>query len=91
MDRFLDLCVSSLRRGHANLLCIVPNFVNVFGFPLGHRLAFDSCIYTTYHIAPHSTGTRILLHRCRFEGCVQLFQGVVKLYRFLGYASTVHG
>jgi len=21
---FLDLCVSSLRRGHANLLCIVP-------------------------------------------------------------------
>jgi len=22
---FLDLCVSSLRRGHANLLCIVPN------------------------------------------------------------------
>nr|DAD42914.1 TPA_asm: hypothetical protein HUJ06_001144 [Nelumbo nucifera] len=24
---FLDLCVSSLRRGHANLLCIVPNFV----------------------------------------------------------------
>ncbi len=37
MDRFLDLCVSSLRRGHANLLCIVPNFVNVFGFPLGQR------------------------------------------------------
>ena len=23
-DTFLDLCVSSLRRGHANLLCIVP-------------------------------------------------------------------
>jgi hypothetical protein len=21
---FLDLCVSSLRRGHANLLCIIP-------------------------------------------------------------------
>ena len=39
MDRFLDLCVSSLRRGHANLLCIVPNFVNVFGFPLGQYLA----------------------------------------------------
>ena len=37
MDRFLDLCVSSLRRGHANLLCIVPNFVNVFGFPLGQE------------------------------------------------------
>ena len=39
MDRFLEICVSSLRRGHANLLCIVPNFVNVFGFPLGHWLA----------------------------------------------------
>jgi hypothetical protein len=24
----LDLCVSSLRRGHANLLCIVPSLVN---------------------------------------------------------------
>ncbi len=26
---FLDLCVSSLRRGHANLLCIVPILSNV--------------------------------------------------------------
>ena len=25
---FLDLCVSSLRRGHANLLCIVPIFTD---------------------------------------------------------------
>ena len=24
----LDLCVSSLRRGHANLLCIVPNLTD---------------------------------------------------------------
>ena len=24
MSTLLDLCVSSLRRGHANLLCIVP-------------------------------------------------------------------
>jgi hypothetical protein len=24
LDTLLDLCVSSLRRGHANLLCIVP-------------------------------------------------------------------
>ena len=24
LEPFLDLCVSSLRRGHANLLCIVP-------------------------------------------------------------------
>jgi hypothetical protein len=23
-DTLLDMCVSSLRRGHANLLCIVP-------------------------------------------------------------------
>ena len=44
---FLDLCVSSLRRGHANLLCIVPilsdvpegtmltaglRYINVLGF-----------------------------------------------------------
>ncbi|KAG5583100.1 hypothetical protein H5410_053727, partial [Solanum commersonii] len=40
---FLDLCVSSLRRGHANLLCIVPilsdvpegtNFIAALGFLL---------------------------------------------------------
>ena len=26
---FLDICVSSLRRGHANLLCIVPILTDV--------------------------------------------------------------
>ena len=26
---FLDLCVSSLRRGHANLLCIVPILTDI--------------------------------------------------------------
>jgi hypothetical protein len=26
---FLDLCVSSLREGHANLLCIVPILTDV--------------------------------------------------------------
>ena len=30
--RIVDLCVSSLRRGHANLLCIVPILSDVF-FP----------------------------------------------------------
>ena len=28
-DTLLDLCVSSLRRGHANLLCIVPILTDV--------------------------------------------------------------
>ena len=28
---FLDLCVSSLREGHANLLCIVSNLTDVAG------------------------------------------------------------
>ena len=27
-ETILDLCVSSLRRGHANLLCIVPIFTD---------------------------------------------------------------
>ena len=49
MDRFLDLCVSSLRRGHANLLCIVPNFVNVFGFPLGREGA-NSLLYVLHRV-----------------------------------------
>ena len=29
LDTLPDLCVSSLRRGHANLLCIVPNLSDV--------------------------------------------------------------
>ena len=29
VEPFLDLCVSSLRRGHANLLCIVPILTDV--------------------------------------------------------------
>ncbi len=28
-DPFLDTCVSSLREGHANLLCIVPILTDV--------------------------------------------------------------
>ena len=27
-DSLLDMCVSSLRRGHANLLCIVPSLMD---------------------------------------------------------------
>lgn len=37
----LDLCVSSLRRGHANLLCIVPIFADDHrsgSYPFGVRL-----------------------------------------------------
>ena len=51
MVRFLEVCVSSLRRGHANLLCIVPNFVNVFGFPLGRVLGESADMYTSDVIA----------------------------------------
>ena len=29
LEPFLDLCVSSLREGHANLLCIVPILTGV--------------------------------------------------------------
>jgi len=29
LEKFLDLCVSSLREGHASLLCIVPIVTDV--------------------------------------------------------------
>ena len=48
MDRFLDLCVSSLRRGHANLLCIVPNFVNVFRVSPRTKVSLIVLIYIPY-------------------------------------------
>ena len=44
---FLDLCVSSLRRGHANLLCIVPILSDVpEGTDKGLRFAYlnTSCV-----------------------------------------------
>ncbi|GJT14086.1 hypothetical protein Tco_0861128 [Tanacetum coccineum] len=39
---FLDLCVSSLRRGHANLLCIVPILSDV---PEGTRVGTPCPLY----------------------------------------------
>ena len=41
LEPFLDLCVSSLRRGHANLLCIVPILSDV---PEGTMLAAALCL-----------------------------------------------
>ena len=35
LGTLLDLCVSSLRRGHANLLCIVPILWDDHRIPLG--------------------------------------------------------
>jgi hypothetical protein len=43
LEPFLDLCVSSLRRGHANLLCIVPILSD---FVRRHIIFHSSCIYT---------------------------------------------
>ena len=37
MVTLLDLCVSSLRRGHANLLCIVPILTGVIQQPVNGR------------------------------------------------------
>ena len=37
---FLDLCVSSLRRGHANLLCIVPILSDVSEETTNHVVSF---------------------------------------------------
>ena len=43
---FLDLCVSSLRRGHANLLCIVPILSDV---PEGTMGACRVLVYICFH------------------------------------------
>ena len=45
---FLDLCVSSLRRGHANLLCIVPILSDVPEGTLYCNAVFEyKCFYIT--------------------------------------------
>ena len=44
---FLDLCVSSLRRGHANLLCIVPILSDVSeGTSCLLRVVYKCCHFT---------------------------------------------
>ena len=43
---FLDLCVSSLRRGHANLLCIVPILSDV---PEGTVVICCVFVYVCFH------------------------------------------
>ena len=58
---FLDLCVSSLRRGHANLLCIVPILSDV---PEGTKLACFSL--SSYTIRPQ-------LYLCMWDGMSALF------------------
>ena len=56
----LDLCVSSLRRGHANLLCIVPILVYILPKQVHHVLA-----KMTVHIGinPESIEVRDSGHR----------------------------
>ena len=44
----LDLCVSSLRRGHANLLCIVPILAD--DLFRGSNFEFPKSIYTAKHL-----------------------------------------
>ena len=53
---FLDLCVSSLRRGHANLLCIVPILSDVPEGTISTRclwyiniLGFNDCPMWVFH------------------------------------------
>ena len=43
VDTILDFCVSSLRRGHANLLCIVPILTD--DLRRGSRLSKPSWVY----------------------------------------------
>ena len=48
VDTLLDLCVSSLRRGHANLLCIVPILTDVLFRGSVHTKTV--CIFKQVHV-----------------------------------------
>ena len=52
---FLDLCVSSLRRGHANLLCIVPILSDV---PKDELLCFASRYKLIFTVVTQQCGMR---------------------------------
>ena len=52
LEPFLDLCVSSLRRGHANLLCIVPILSDV----RRHDIGQTTHIYTVFSPRIYSYG-----------------------------------
>ena len=54
----LDLCVSSLRRGHANLLCIVPILTDVHEVNntlegVAYMKAFINFVFGLWVIAAH--------------------------------------
>jgi hypothetical protein len=53
---FLDLCVSSLRRGHANLLCIVPILSDV---PKDDPLCSASRYKLIFTVVTQRCGTRL--------------------------------
>ena len=48
VDTLLDLCVSSLRRGHANLLCIVPILTDVLF--RGSVKTQTFCVFKQVHV-----------------------------------------
>ena len=49
MFTLLDVCVSSLRRGHANLLCIVPNLTDDPRRESIHDLSLYTYVYMYIH------------------------------------------
>ncbi|WZZ84406.1 hypothetical protein YC2023_112985 [Brassica napus] len=64
---FLDLCVSSLRRGHANLLCIVPILSDV---PEGTITFVTPSLYKHRFFFLHKRCGTVSLHLQHINGLI---------------------
>ena len=83
---FLDVCVSSLRRDHANLLCILPSLTDD---PRRARKESDSM--PRHHGTPNTRTRHEQTHRCVCDDCGYYFRmrstdviNCIRCYRVIG-------
>ena len=72
-ERFTSNRVSSLRRGHANLLCIVPILVDVYPKIYTHKeIGFVYILQKTLYYITYGTRFDANLHKCLI--CIVIVQ-----------------
>ena len=83
MFTLLDACVSSLRRGHVNLLCVVPNFKRMI--PEGNP-SHTSQSFCTVRV--HDRGAKMRAKAAAPATC-HFVDGLAE-YKILSYCSMLH-
>ena len=72
LEPFLDLCVSSLREGHANLLCIVPILTDVAEATQTTQIYEYMNINDAFRLRVWAVTDPSLNPRLRLHGCTMI-------------------